>query len=74
MFDLSKYVVAAERMQVKYATNSIYYWLTFLTYACNNQLKSSKLQVLLIGSHADVLKGEGRDADKILSEIFTDIS
>jgi len=30
--------------------------------------------VLLIGSHADVLKGEGRDADKILSEIFTDIS
>ena len=59
---------------MKYAENSIYYWLTFLTYACNNQQKSSRLQVLLIGSHADVLQGNGRDADKILSEIFTDIA
>ena len=74
VFDLSKYVVAAEMMQVKYASNSIYYWLTFLTYACNNQQKRSRLQVFLVGSHADVLQREGRDADKILSEVFTDIS
>ena len=74
VFDLSKYVVEAEKMQVNHASDSTYYWLTFLTYACNNQQKSSRLQVLLIGSHADVLQGEGRDADKVLSEIFTDIS
>ena len=39
-----------------------------------NQQKSTKLQVILVGSHADVLKKEEKDADQILSEIFTDIS
>ena len=72
VFDLTKFSVATEGTQLKY--DSIYYWLTFLSYMCNNQQESSKLQVVLIGSHADVLQKEGKDADQILSEIFTDIS
>ena len=74
VFDLSKYLFATERMQLKYAENSIYYWLTFLSYRSSNHQKSSRLQVLLIGSHADVLQKEGKDAENIISEIFTDIS
>ena len=74
VFDLSKFYVATEQMQIKYAENSIYYWLTFLSYVSNNQQEGSRLQVVLIGSHADVVQKEGQDADKILSEIFTDIS
>ena len=75
VFDLSKYAVVAERsMQGKYAVNSIYYWLTFLSYASTNQKKNSRFQIVLIGSHADVLQKEGKDADQVLSELFTDIS
>ena len=68
VFDLSKF---SERKQ---ASNSIYYWLTFLSYVSNNQQKSSRLQVLLIGSHADVLQKEGKDANQVLSVVFTNIS
>ena len=74
VFDLTKFSGAAEGKQVKYAANSIYYWLTFLSYMSNDQQESSMLQVILVGSHADVLQKEGKDADQILSEIFTDIS
>ena len=68
--DLSKCFAPAEVLQVK---RSIYYWLTFLSYASKNQ-KESRLWVVLIGSHADVLQKEGRDPDQVLSVIFTNIS
>ena len=72
VFDLTKFSGSIEKVQEKY--DSIYYWLTFLSYRSNDQQESSKLQVVLIGSHADVLQKEGKDADRILSEFFTDIS
>ena len=62
--DLSK--LSAEGMQT---AHSISYWLSFLSY-----VSTSRLQVVLIGSHADVLQREGRDAEQILSEIFIDVS
>ena len=71
VFDLSKFTVT---YLLNDASNSIYFWLTFLSYASNNQQKRSRLQVLLIGSHADVLQKKGIDAENTLGEIFTDIS
>ena len=73
VFDLSK-LIEGKLTEGEQAEDSIYYWLTFLSYARNNQKNSSRLQVVLIGSHADVLQKEGKDPDQILNEIFTDIS
>ena len=64
LFDLSKLSVEGTG-----APRSIYYWLRFLSY-----VSSSRVQVVLIGSHADILQREGRDAEQTLSEIFTDVS
>ena len=64
VFDLSKLDV--EGVQT---AHSICYWLRFLSY-----VSSTRVQVVLIGSHADVLQREGKDANQTLNQIFTDVS
>jgi len=64
VFDLSKLSVVGMR-----SAHSIYYWLRFLSY-----VSSSRLQVVLIGSLADVLQIEGKDAEQTLGEIFSELS
>ena len=48
---------------------TILYWLSFIENKCSKSLKSSP-HLVIIGSHADVLQNQGRDAKRILSQVI----
>ena len=48
------------------------YWLTFISY--NSKDSQPKSQVIVVGSHADIIEAKGEDAEWKLCELFTEIS
>ena len=48
------------------------YWLTFISY--NSKDLHPISQVIIVGSHADVIEVKGEDAERKVCELFTEIS
>ena len=48
------------------------YWLTFISY--NSKDTQPKSQVIVVGSHADIIEAKGEDAKWKVCELFTEIS
>ena len=48
------------------------YWLTFISY--NSKDSQPKSQVIVVGSHADIIEAKGEDAEWKVCELFTEIS
>ena len=48
------------------------YWLTFISY--NSKDLQTKSQVIIVGSHADIIESKGEDSERKVCEVFTELS
>ena len=48
------------------------YWLTFISY--NSKDLQTKSQVVIVGSHADIIESRGEDSERKVCEVFTELS
>ena len=64
-------LVANLSQETEQTLHTIGYWLRFVSYNIRNF--EAKSHVIIVGSHADIVLSKGRNAEKNLCEMFTEL-